>query len=474
MISDSARAKFVPLIVACAMFMEHMDSSIIATALPTIAHSLRTDPLHLNLAITTYLLGLSLAIPLSGWLADRFGARLVFRSAIVLFTLSSMGCGLAENLSQLVLGRFIQGLGGAMMVPVGRLVLLRTIEKSKLVAAMSWLAIPALVGPVLGPPLGGFIVTYWSWRWIFYVNLPIGILGLVMVTLFVDPMKQDNPPPLDWRGFLLLSFGLAGLVFGFETVGRNMIPEIFVASLLGVGVVLAGLYVRHARRASYPILDLKLFRKQTFRVSVLGGFLFRIGTGAMPFLLPMMFQLGFGMSPLSSGLLTFVGALGAMMMKTVAEKVYQHYGFRRVLIVNVFISSSFLLSYAMFRPGTPHFVLLGLLFAGGFFRSLQFTGINTLGFSDISQRKMSRATTITSMFQQLAMSFGVAVGALLLHVTLLVRGTSALGANDFWPALVGVSLISLSSVLFYVPLKPEAGAEVSGHKLKNKPMPASE
>ena len=303
--ADAApRPILVPLVVACAMFMQNLDSTVIATALPTIARALDESPLTLNVAITCYLLSLAVFIPISGWTADRFGARRVFSAAIVVFTLGSIGCGMANSLAALVAARIVQGMGGALMVPVGRLVLLRTVEKSDLVRAMSYVSVPALIGPVMGPPLGGLIVTYWSWRWIFFINIPIGVLGIVLVNLLIGDLKEGGRRPFDFGGFALTGVGLATLAFGFENVGRGALPSILVAVLLAVGAACTMLYVRHARRVAHPIIDLALFQIPTYAAASIGGFLFRMGLGALPFLLPLMLQVGFGLNALSSGLLT--------------------------------------------------------------------------------------------------------------------------------------------------------------------------
>jgi EmrB/QacA subfamily drug resistance transporter len=453
----------VPLIIACALFMENLDSSIIATAIPSIARSLHTNPIHLNLAITSYMFSLAVFIPLSGWVADRFGARLVFRAAILIFMCSSVGCGLSHSLVELIAFRLLQGMGGAMMVPVGRLVLLRSVPKAGLVSAMTWVTVPALIGPVLGPPVGGFIVTYSSWHWIFFVNLPIGVLGIILTTLFIKDIRESNPGPLDMSGFLLMATALAGLVCGFETVGRDMLPDAVVTLLLVGGAVFLALYVRHAHRTEHPIVDIRLFRIPTFLTATVGGLIFRIGIGALPFLLPMMLQLGFGLSAVHSGMLTFASAAGAMLMKMTATRILRTYGFRRVLVTNTCIASGFLLGIALFRPTTPYYIILGFLLLGGFFRSLQFTSLNTLTYADIPTPLMSKATTLGSMLQQLSLSLGVGTGALLLHCTLRWQGTTQLGPNDFWPAIVGVSIISSLSVLFFLRLTTDAGAEVSGY-----------
>ena len=452
----------VPLVVACAMFMQNLDSTVIATALPTIARSLGESPLRLNVAITCYLLSLAVFIPISGWTADRFGARRVFSLAIVVFTLGSIACGISNSLSTLVAARILQGMGGALMVPVGRLVLLRTVAKSDLVRAMSYVSVPALIGPVLGPPVGGFIVTFASWRWIFFINIPIGILGIILVNLLVGDLKETGRRPFDLAGFALTGVGLASLAFGFENVGRGALPNILVIALLAVGAVCLTFYVRHAYRVSHPIIDLALLKIPTYAMASIGGFLFRMGLGALPFLLPLMLQVGFGLSALNSGMLTFASAAGAMLMKTSAVRVLRTLGFRVVLVGDAVISAAFLFGYSLFRPSTPHLVIFLALLAGGFFRSLQMTSINTLSYADVPPAMLSRATSLTSMAQQLSQTAGVATAALLLHTVMTVRGGATLAAADFYPVFVGVAMISLLSEPFFMRKSPDAGAEVSG------------
>jgi EmrB/QacA subfamily drug resistance transporter len=457
-----SRQALVPFVVACAMFMQNLDSTVIATALPTIARSLGESPLRLNVAITCYLLSLAVFIPISGWTADRFGARRVFAGAIVIFTLGSIGCGFANSLRALVIARIVQGMGGAMMVPVGRLVLLRTVVRSDLVRAMSWVSVPALIGPVMGPPLGGFIVTYASWRWIFFINIPIGVLGIILVNLLVADLKETGRRPFDFGGFVLTGAGLAALAFGFENIGRGAMPPAAVITLLALGGGCTVLYLRHATRVSHPIIDLALMKIPTYASAIIGGFLFRMGLGALPFLLPLMLQVGFGLDALSSGLLTFASAAGAMTMKMSAAWIIRTLGFRVVLVGDAVISALFLFGYSLFRPGTPHIVIFVALLVGGFFRSLQMTSINTLGYADVPRAMLSRATSLTSMAQQLSQTAGVASGALLLQLMLILRGGSALVAADFYPAFAGVAMISLCSVPFFARIAPDAGAEVSG------------
>jgi EmrB/QacA subfamily drug resistance transporter len=466
------RTALIPLIVACALFMENLDSTVLSTSLPAIAASFGESPLRLSFAITAYLFSLAVFIPVSGWVADRFGARRVFGAAIVVFTLGSILCGLSGSLAELVGARLLQGLGGAMMVPVGRLVLLRSVPKADLVTAMAYLTVPALIGPVVGPLLGGFVTTYFHWRWIFWINVPIAVLGLVLVARFIPDLREERPPPLGLAGFGLSAAGLVGLVFGFETIGRGVAPGWATAALLGVGAAGVLLYVRHALRVAYPLLDLGLLRVPTFRASVLGGFLFRVGIGAMPFLLPLMLQAGFGLSPFASGQLTCAAALGALSMKLTAKPILRRFGFKRVLIGNAVVSGLSLAAVALFTPSTPHLVILAVLLVGGFFRSLQFTSVNTMGYADIDQPRMSRATSFASMAQQLSLSVGVGTGALLLHVAMAARGSGELQVGDFGPAFLAVGAFAAASALVYLRLPADAGAEVSGHGAAAAAAPA--
>ena len=333
--------------------MQNLDGTVVATALPAMARSFGSDPLHMNVALTSYLLSLAVFIPASGWMADRYGARAVFRAAIAVFTVASVLCGFAQTLPQLVGARVLQGIGGAMMVPVGRLVLLRSVAKSELVAAMAWLTVPALMGPVVGPPLGGFLVTFADWRWVFFINVPIGVLGIVLVTRFVADGRETRPPRLDAWGLLFSGASLACLMMGFETAGRGILPPWVVAALLGVGAAAGAGYFLHARGRADPLLDFGLLREPTFAVSVLAGSLFRVGVGAIPFLLPLMLQIGFGQSAAESGLVTFSAAIGAVAMKTAAQRALRAFGFRTVLVWNAVLGSVALGVVGLFRPDWP-------------------------------------------------------------------------------------------------------------------------
>jgi EmrB/QacA subfamily drug resistance transporter len=453
--------RLLPLIVACALFIENMDSTVISTSLPAIAHDLGTDPVEVKLALTTYLLSLAVFIPVSGWVADRFGARRTFASAIGVFLLGSLACAASGSLGTLVAARFLQGMGGAMMVPVGRLVILRTVSKSELVHALSWLTIPALVGPVVGPPLGGFITTYFDWRWIFLVNLPMGALGIALGLRHIPNLRQPAAS-LDWRGFLLSGIGLATAIFGFSTLGRRLLPGWVALGSLVVGLALLAAYARHARRFATPLLDLGLFRLATYRLGILGGSLFRIGVGATPFLLPLMLQLGFGLNPLQSGLLTFASAAGSMFMKTMAARVIRRFGFRRVLVANVLVASALLASYGLFRPGTPHVVVVAVLLVGGCFRSLQFTALNAISYDEVDARRMGQASSMAGMMQQLSLSLGIAIGGYALDAAGWLRHRPATDVHNFYIAFAAVALVSASSLLLLRKLPRDAGAEMAG------------
>ena len=458
------KERLIPLIVAAALFMENMDSTVIATSLPAIAADIGTSPLTLKLAITSYLLSLAVFIPASGWTADRFGARAVFSIAIGVFMLGSIGCALSTSVTDFVIARILQGLGGAMMTPVGRLVLVRSIDKSGLVNAMAWMSIPALVGPVIGPPLGGFITTYFSWHWIFLINIPIGCLGIYLAMKYIDPIRSEVPERFDLVGLVLAGVGLAGIAFGLSVAGLNLLPWPVVSGLIGVGVVSMTLYVLHARRTASPVLDFSLLRLPTLRAAIIGGFLFRLGIGALPFLLPLLMQVGFGLSPFQSGLVTFGSAVGAMGMKTLATRILRTFGFRNVMTVNAVVSSVFLAVCALFTISTPLTLILTILVVGGFFRSLEFTAINTVAFAEVETPQMSRATTLTSVNQQLSISAGVAIGAFSVESAMHWRGMTELSAADFAPAFLIVAMISATSAWFFWQMPDDAGNEISGRR----------
>lgn len=465
------KERLIPLIVAAALFMENMDSTVIATSLPAIAADIGTSPLTLKLAITSYLLSLAVFIPASGWTADRFGARAVFSIAIGVFMLGSIGCAISTSVTDFVIARILQGIGGAMMTPVGRLVLLRSIDKSALVNAMAWVTVPALIGPVIGPPLGGFITTYVSWHWIFLINIPIGLLGIYMALKYIEPIKSENPEPFDLAGMILAGVGVAGIAFGLSVAGLNLLPWQLVVGLVTIGTISMTLYVIRSKRTPSPVLDFSMLQLPTLRASLTGGFLFRLGIGALPFLLPLLMQVGFGLTPFQSGLVTFASAVGAMGMKTLAARIIKAFGFRNVMMYNALISSVFVAVSALFTPTTPLLLIMVILVVGGFFRSLEFTAVNTVAYAEVDAARMSRATTLVSVNQQLAISAGVAVAAACVEATMAWHGASELTARDFWPAFVVVSLIAATSTWSFYKLPADAGQEISGHRVA-EPAPA--
>jgi len=456
----------VALIIASAMFMEQLDGTILATALPSMAESFDVSPLHMSVALTSYMLSLAVFIPASGAIADRYGSRNVFRAAIALFTIGSILCGLSGNLPLLVLSRLLQGMGGAMMVPVGRLVLLRSVPKSELVSAMSWLLVPALIGPVIGPPLGGFIVTWASWRWIFYINVPIGIAGMWLATKYVPDVRIAERQRFDRVGFVLSGISLSCLVFGLEMASRGGTAGSGSAGLMLGGLIVGGVYVWHSRRVANPILDLSLMRFPTFRLSVIAGSLTRITAGSVPFLLPLMMQLGFGFSAAHSGVVTFVSALGAMLMKATAAPVLRMWGFRATLVWNGVLSMVCVALCAAFRPDWPLWTIYTILLLSGFFQSLQFSAYNTVAYADIPSERFSSATSFYTTFQQLMLSVGICVAAAALHVSVTWSGHERAQLPDFSVAFLVVTFVSLIAAPVCLLLPRNAGAEMSGHRAR--------
>jgi len=451
----------VPLIVAVALFMENMDSTVIATSLPAIAADIGTGPLALKLAITAYLLSLAVFLPVSGWTADRFGARRVFRAAIVVFMAGSIGCALSGSLMQFVLARMVQGMGGAMMTPVGRLILVRSVDKRELINAMVWVTLPALIGPLIGPPLGGFITTYISWHWIFLINIPIGLAGIVLVTIYIADVRAEKSDPLDVVGILLAGLGIGGLAFGGSVLGLNFLPAGVVTALIVTGAVATYAYVLHARRTAAPVLDLSLLTIPSLRAAVIGGFIYRSGIGAMPFLLPLLLQLGFHLTAFQSGLITLSNVIGAMGMKTIIPIILRRFGFRRALTANALISTALVATCATFTPGTSFLWIVAVLALGGFFRSLEFTSLNTIAYADVDHARMSRATSLVAVGQQLSISVGVAVGALAVDLTLWWHGRDTITAADFQPAWLIIAAIAALSCIVFARMPSDAGAALA-------------
>jgi EmrB/QacA subfamily drug resistance transporter len=452
----------VALIVGAALFMEMLDSTVLATALPSMARELGVSAPSLSIALTSYLISLAIFIPVSGRVADRFGARTVFRGAIITFILGSILCSMASSVGFLVAARFLQGIGGALMMPVGRLILMRSVEKRDLIQATSWVLIPAVAGPILGPPLGGFIVTYLNWRWIFYINVPIGVIGVALVTIFIANTRGEVPEKTDYRGIFLSSLSLGLLLFGFELTSHE--GKFFSAlALLAAGAVLGAAYIRHARRTRDPILDISLMKIPTFSTSVIAGAITRVTQGAHPYLLPLMMQLGFGFSAVQSGLMTFATALGSIVAKPIAPFFLRRFGFRDTLMVNGFFASAGYAICGLFRPGWPLPVMFVIMIASGFFMSLQFTGYNTIAYDEIEQDRMGSATSFYTTFQQLMLSMGICAGAAALQTAMTIGGHAKPQFIDFTVAFWAVALISLSATIWNRRFAPDAGTEISGH-----------
>ena len=441
--------------------MENLDATVLTTALPTMARDFGVRAPELSVTVTAYLIALAVFVPVSGYMADRFGARNVFRGALLLFMAGSLASALSPGLLTIAAARFVQGMGGAMMVPVGRLVLLRSVPKQDLVGAMAWLLMPGLLGTIAGPPVGGFIVTYLHWRWIFWINLPVGVLGLVLVGRFIANVREPERRPFDARGFVLSAGALGLLMFGLELAGpAGDAGKGWTA--MGVGAVLAGLYLRHAQRTAYPILDLSLLRIRTFRLATIGGSLTRVLHGAQPFLLALLLQLGFGLSAAHSGLVTFASAVGTFAMKSLVKPILRRTGFRLGLTIMGALGAS---SYAMggfFRPDWPLPLIFSILVIAGFFTSFQFTAYNTVAYDEIEAWRMSAATSLYSTLQQITLSLGVCVAATVLHVTSMQHGDGRPTLPDFSIAFWVVAVVGLSSVAANLRFPSSAGAELSG------------
>jgi len=458
------RGWVVPAIIGSALLMQTLNATVISNALPAMAESFGVEPVRLSIAITMYMLSAAIFLPVSGWMADRFGAKRVFMASIVLYAVGSAACGFADSLPTLVLARFVQGAAGATLIPVGRLVLLRTTPKSELVGALSVVTMPALLGPVVGPVLGGAIVTFADWPWIFFMNLPIAVAGFFLVRRYVPEAKEQDAPRVDIPGILLTGLGLAALIFGFETLGRDTLHPLAVAGLFAGGTAGLAVYAWHAARTPHAVLDLSIFRKKTFAAATVGGAFMRVAIGANPFLLAMLLQVAFGLSAFAAGMMTFISAVGALAMKTAAPPILRRFGFRRVLLVNAVIVGVSFMAYALFKPSWPHWAIMAVLGVGGFFRSLQFTSLNGMAYAEIEQDEMSRAATTASMVQQLVQSIGIGLSASLLHLLMTLQGETRLTVEVVSPAFIVAGLFTMISMLWFVRLPADAGDEMNGRK----------
>lgn len=452
----------IPLIVSCPITMQQLDSTILGTAIPSISASLGVEPLSLNLAITAYLLALAVFIPLGGWSADRFGAKRTFQFAIAIFVVGSIFSGLAQSLGMLIASRIVQGLGGAFMLPISRIILLRSTAKSDLIRAMTWFSLPPVLGPILGPPLGGLIVTYMSWRWIFFLNLPISLLAIVLGRLYLpDDDNERRKAPLDMPGFALFGLGLFGVIFGFQTAGRSMLPVPTSLAVLVGGAAFLVAFAFYARRVVDPAIDFTLLRLRTFRTQIFAGMLSRIAFGSLPFMLPLLLQLGFGLSALESGFITLATGLGSLCSRGLLQFVVRHAGFRTMFIVGTLINCTFLAVNALLTPATPHLSIMALFAAGAICRAMVMTGLNVLGYEEVPRERVGKATSLAVVLQQMSPTIGVAACSAILHVTMVAHGGTELGADDFWPTLLFLAAVPLASMHLYVALPRDAGVEIA-------------
>jgi len=459
--------RLLPWLVAVAFFMESLDTTILNTAAPAIADALHVAPLSMKSVLSSYTLSLAVFIPISGWMADRFGTRRVFSSAIGLFTLGSLLCGISTDIHALVACRILQGCGGAMMVPVGRLTLVRAFAKSELVRTMSFVAIPSLVAPMLGPVAGGLIVGYLHWRVIFFVNIPIGLLGLVMVYLHLPDYREAHTHPLEVRSFLLFGAGIGLLSYVLEVFGEHTLTAIQIMALLAAAVALLTAYGFRATRARFPLLLLKLFCIRTFRSAVSGSFFTRIGIGGIPFLFPLLYQVGLGYTPIQSGLMLMPQAISAMSLKPLMPKILARLGYRAVLVSNTLIIGLQILLFATIGTATPVWLIAFQTFCFGFFTSLQYTSMNTLVYADIAEEQTSAASTIASTVQQMSISFGVATASLTtaFFVPDRFHATPLDMIHGIHHAFLALGAFTILSTAIFAELNREDGNNVSRHQV---------
>jgi EmrB/QacA subfamily drug resistance transporter len=460
--------RLLPWLVAVAFFMQALDTTILNTAVPSIARALGVAPLSIKAVLSSYTLSLAVFIPISGWMANRFGTRRVFSGAIALFTLGSLLCGVSRNIHVLVACRVLQGCGGAMMVPVGRLTLVRAFPKSELVRAMSFVAIPGLLGPMLGPVAGGLITAYLHWSVIFFINVPIGLAGLYLVYRNLPDYREASTPALDVAGLLLFSSGIALLSYVLEVFGEHRLNAVQIAALLAVSVALLAAYGVHAARAAHPLLRLALFHIRTFRAAVSGSFFTRLSIGGIPFLLPLLYQVGLGYTPVQSGLLMVPQALAAMSLKMTMPRILARFGYRRVLVSNTALLGVLILSFATIGAGTPVWLIVMQVFAFGFVSSLQYTSMNTLVYADVSSEAASSASTIASTAQQLSLSFGIATASLVAAFFVPDRFHTAATEMiaGIHQAFLVLGVATIVSTVVFRGLKGDDGQSVSQHRLE--------
>jgi len=452
------------LLVAGAFFMEFLDGTVIATALPDMAKSFGVQAVDLNIGISAYLITLAVLIPASGWIADRFGARKVFAVALAIFTLASVFCGLSTTVDQFVAMRVLQGMGGALMVPVGRLAVLRTTPKHQLITAIATLTWPALVAPIIGPPLGGFITSYADWRWIFFINVPLGIVAIILALRIIPDLHDDERRPFDTPGFIATTIAMVSLVYAMESMGAQHSQGLLTLGLLIVGAVTLIYALRHFQRAQWPMIRLDAMQVPTFRVTMYGGSLFRASISAVPFLLPLMFQVGFGMDAFHSGLLVLAVFVGNLTIKPATTPLIRRLGFRKLLLINGALNILSLLACAFISPQTPVWLIMLILYLGGVFRSIQFTAVSTLAFADVPSAQMSYANTLFSTATQLAVGLGITLGAIGIRIGEKIGdllGMTSVPGISFRLAFVAIALICLVGMVDTLRLTKDAGSAVS-------------
>jgi EmrB/QacA subfamily drug resistance transporter len=464
-LSDTAK-RLLPWLVAVGFFMESLDTTILNTAVPAIAHGLKVPPLSMKAVLASYTLSLAVFIPISGWMANRFGTRPVFASAIGIFTLGSFLCGISNDIHLLVACRVLQGCGGAMMLPVGRLTMVRSFAKSELISAMSFVAMPGLIGPMLGPLLGGLIIGYFHWSVIFFVNIPIGLCGLVLVYRHLPNYREKRNYPLDIVGLVLFGSGISLLSYVLEVFGETTLSGREMLGLLTISAALLGAYGLHTTRTAHPLLPLNLVRIRSFRVAVSGNLFTRLGVGGIPFLLPLLYQVGLGYSPIQSGLLILPQAFAAMSLKLTMPLILKRFGYRRVLIINTVALGSMIFLFSTIDIGTPVWLIVVLAFTYGFLTSLQYTSMNTLAYADVNERQASGASTIASTVQQLAVSFGVATASLAadLFIPDRLHATPPQMIHGIHLALLALGALTMVSTMVFNELKSGDGDAVSRHK----------
>jgi EmrB/QacA subfamily drug resistance transporter len=459
--------RLLPWLVAVAFFMQSLDTTILNTAVPAIAEAMAVTPLDMKSVLASYTLSLAVFIPISGWMADRFGTRRVFASAIGLFSLGSLLCGLSVNINMLVACRVLQGMGGAMMVPVGRMTMVRTFPKSELIRAMSFVSIPSLIGPMVGPIAGGLIVHYAHWSVVFFVNIPVGLAGLYLVYRFLPDYREAKTHPLDIVGLILFGSGIALLSYVLEVFGENSLGDLEIIGLLGLAAVLLAGYGIKATHTQFPLLQLGLFRLRTFRAAVGGSFFSRLGLGGIPFLFPLLYQVGLGYSPIESGLLVMPQAMAAMGLKVVVARILGWLGYRNVLVGNTLIVGMLIMLFATIDVGTPAWLIALQAFILGFFTSTQYTSMNTLVYADVSARQTSAASTIASTGQQMSISFGVASASLIaaMFVPESLRSDPTALIHGVHKAFIVLGIMTMASSVVFMQLRKHDGGAISGRKL---------